>query len=212
MRWDCFSLWTWLPNFFWWVELFSHVIFILWIVKSKTIFQVKCIENAFSNRWNKCCCKWLKEMQHLPPYSQCKYRIVTVCNKTWEVFLLSQSLYILGNNVHVIQDNWQGFANPSEFFTLKRTVSHRCEYTPHIFVNILLYFFIWQHWRNDTLLQCEVVSVQLQRLCLGNRHMSAASIAAEVEGVGGQPAVLRPYAKHCIKLVCMAVVPEGSLF
>ena len=24
--------------------------------------------------------------------------------------------------------------------------------------------------------------------------------------------VLRPYAAHCIKLVCMAVVPEGSLF
>ncbi len=41
--------------------------------------------------------------------------------------------------------------------------------------------------------------------------MSAASIAAEVEGVGGQP-VLRLYATHCIKLVCMAVVPEGSLF
>ncbi len=27
----------------------------------------------------------------------------------------------------------------------------------------------------------------IQRLCLGNRRMSAASIAAEVEGVGGQP-------------------------
>ncbi len=27
----------------------------------------------------------------------------------------------------------------------------------------------------------------IQRLCLGNRHMSAASIATEVEGVGGQP-------------------------
>ncbi len=27
----------------------------------------------------------------------------------------------------------------------------------------------------------------IQRLCLGNIHMSAASIAAEVEGVGGQP-------------------------
>ena len=27
----------------------------------------------------------------------------------------------------------------------------------------------------------------IQRLSLGNRHMSAASIAAEVEGVGGQP-------------------------
>ncbi len=47
----------------------------------------------------------------------------------------------------------------------------------------------------------------IQRLCLGNRRMSAASIAAEVEGVGGQPV-----SAHCIKLVCMAVVPEGSLF
>ncbi len=52
----------------------------------------------------------------------------------------------------------------------------------------------------------------IQRLWLVNRHMSAASIAAEVEGVGVQPTVLRPYAAHCIKLVCMAVVPEGSLF
>lgn len=53
----------------------------------------------------------------------------------------------------------------------------------------------------------------IQRLSLGNRRMSAASIAAEVEGVGGVSlSVLRPYAVHCIKLVCMAVVPEGSLF
>ncbi len=50
-----------------------------------------------------------------------------------------------------------------------------------------------------------------QRLCLGNRRMSAASIAAEVEGVGVSLSVLRPYAAHCIKF-CMAVVPEGSLF
>ncbi len=42
--------------------------------------------------------------------------------------------------------------------------------------------------------------------------MSAASIATEVEGVGIHLSVLRPYAAHCIKLVCMAVVPEGSLF
>ncbi len=27
----------------------------------------------------------------------------------------------------------------------------------------------------------------IQRLCLGNKQMSAASVAAEVEGVGGQP-------------------------
>ncbi len=52
----------------------------------------------------------------------------------------------------------------------------------------------------------------IQRLCLRNRCMSAASIAAEVEGVGVSLSVLRPYAAHCIKLVCMAVVPEGSLF
>ncbi len=42
--------------------------------------------------------------------------------------------------------------------------------------------------------------------------MSAASIAAEVEEVGVSLSVIRPYAAHCIKLVCMAVVPEGSLF
>ncbi len=52
----------------------------------------------------------------------------------------------------------------------------------------------------------------IQRFCLGNKRMSAASIAAEVEGVGVSLSVLRPYAAHCIKLVCMAVVPEGSLF
>ncbi len=54
----------------------------------------------------------------------------------------------------------------------------------------------------------------IQRLCLGNRRMSAASIAAEVEGVCGgvSLSVLRPYAEHCIKSFCMAVVPEGSLF
>ncbi len=35
------------------------------------------------------------------------------------------------------------------------------EYTPHIFVNIWLYIFMWQHCRNNTFLQCKVVSVQL---------------------------------------------------
>ncbi len=56
----------------------------------------------------------------------------------------------------------------------------------------------------------------IQRLCLGNTRMSAASIAAEAKGGGGgggvSLSVLRPYAAHCIKLVCMAVVPEESLF
>ncbi len=48
-----------------------------------------------------------------------------------------------------------------------------------------------------------------QRLCLGNRCMNAASIAAEVEGVRGQPVSAQTI--HCIKLVFVAVVPEGRL-
>ncbi len=51
--------------------------------------------------------------------------------------------------------------NKSNGFLFEYTVSHIIEYAPHIFVNILLYLFMWQHWRNDTLLQCKVVSVQL---------------------------------------------------
>ena len=42
--------------------------------------------------------------------------------------------------------------------------------------------------------------------------MSAASIAAEVEGVRGVSlSVLRPYVKYCIKLVSKAIVPEERL-
>ncbi len=51
----------------------------------------------------------------------------------------------------------------------------------------------------------------IQRFCLGNRRMSAASIAAEVEGVGGVSlSVLRPYSAHCIKLVCMVVASSKN--
>ncbi len=41
-----------------------------------------------------------------------------------------------------------------------------------------------RHGRPKKLSAC--AQRHIQRLCLGNRHMSAASIAAEVEGVGGQ--------------------------
>ncbi len=41
----------------------------------------------------------------------------------------------------------------------------------------------------------------IPRFCLGNSRMSAASIAAKVEGVGVSLSMLRPYATHCIKLV-----------
>ncbi len=42
-----------------------------------------------------------------------------------------------------------------------------------------------RHGRPKKLSTC--AQRHIQRLCLGNRRMSAASIAAEVEGVGGQP-------------------------
>ena len=53
------------------------------------------------------------------------------------------------------------FSCPSLSCPSSCTVSHKSEYYPHIFVNILLNLFIGQHWRNDTLIQCKVVSVQL---------------------------------------------------
>ncbi len=51
-------------------------------------------------------------------------------------------------------NQWQDMIKPLSFsLSLYNmyTVSHRSEYTPHIFVNIWLYMFMWQHWRNDPL-------------------------------------------------------------
>ncbi len=67
-----------------------------------------------------------------------------------------------------------------------------------------------RHGRPKKLSAC--AQCHILRLCLGNRRMSAASIAAELKGWAVSLSVIRPYAAHCIKLVCMAVVPEGSLF
>ncbi len=51
---------------------------------------------------------------------------------------------------------------------------------------------------------------QLQKLASKNRIMSAASIALEVAEVEGQ--LVSAQTTHSNKSVCMAVVPEGSLF
>ncbi len=42
--------------------------------------------------------------------------------------------------------------------------------------------------------------------------MSAASIAAEVEGVGGQPVSAQTICHTLHQIVLHAVIPEGSLF
>ena len=52
----------------------------------------------------------------------------------------------------------------------------------------------------------------IQMLSLKDWHRSAVSIAAEIEEVGVSLLVLRPYAAHYMKLVCMAVTPGGNLF
>ncbi len=52
----------------------------------------------------------------------------------------------------------------------------------------------------------------IQRLCLGNRHMSAASISTEVEGVGDQPVSAQTIRRTLHQIGLHAVVPEGSLF
>ncbi len=52
----------------------------------------------------------------------------------------------------------------------------------------------------------------IQRLCLGNRVWVLPALLQRLKGWGVSLSVIRPYAAHCIKLVCMAVVPEGSLF
>ncbi len=44
-------------------------------------------------------------------------------------------------------------------------------------------------------------------------HRVLPALLIEVAEVEGQPlSVLRPYATHCNKSVCMAIVPEGSFF
>ncbi len=52
----------------------------------------------------------------------------------------------------------------------------------------------------------------IQRLCLGNRRIDPANPALlqRLKGWGVSLSVLRTYTAHCIKLVCMAVVPEGE--
>ncbi len=52
----------------------------------------------------------------------------------------------------------------------------------------------------------------IQRLYLGNRRMSAASIAVEVEGVGGQPASAQTIGRTLHQSGLHGFFPEGSLF
>ncbi|CAH2295692.1 extracellular calcium-sensing receptor-like [Pelobates cultripes] len=52
----------------------------------------------------------------------------------------------------------------------------------------------------------------IQRLSFRNRHMSAASIAAEVEGVGRQPVSAHTICRTLHQIGLHGVVPDGSLF
>lgn len=64
-------------------------------------------------------------------------------------------------------------------------------------------------------LTLERAQCHIQRLSLENRCISAASIASQVEGVGWSACQCSDHTLHNASLhalVCMAVVPEGSLF
>ncbi len=50
----------------------------------------------------------------------------------------------------------------------------------------------------------------IQRLCLGNRGISAASIAAEVEGVGGQPVSAQTIRRTLHQIGLHAIVPKKA--
>ena len=90
-----------------------------------------------------------------------------------------------------------GLTNPAigEEQKVVYTVYHKSEYTPHIFVNMAktIQRFNWtgptqnrpRHGRPKKL--SARAQRHIQRLSLGNKRMRAASIAAEIEGVGGQP-------------------------
>ncbi len=67
-----------------------------------------------------------------------------------------------------------------------------------------------RHGRPKKLSAC--AQHHIQRLYLGNKRMSAASIAAEVEQVGSQPVSAKTIRSTLHQIVCMAVIPEGSLF
>ncbi len=66
-----------------------------------------------------------------------------------------------------------------------------------------------RHGRTKKLSAC--AQRHIQRLCLGNRCMSAASIAAEVEGVGGgQPVSAQTIRRTLHQIGLHAVVPEEA--
>ncbi len=89
-----------------------------------------------------------------------KKRINRKCASVW--VHSTQSLYLLQTRTRSSRQTWQilkmkGLQCKKILLCRVHTVSHRSEYTPHIFVNILLYIFLWQHWRNYTFLQCKIV-------------------------------------------------------
>ncbi len=67
-----------------------------------------------------------------------------------------------------------------------------------------------RHGRPKKLSAC--AQRHIQRLCLGIDVWVLPALLQRLKGWGVSLSVLRPYTAHCIKLVCMAVVPEGSLF
>ncbi len=77
----------------------------------------------------------------------------------------SSNLSLEGSNPDQTHDLW--FSNDledSDYHTqvcLIRVRAKLCRSGPDLRMPVLFYLFMWQHWINDTLLQCKVVSIQL---------------------------------------------------
>ncbi len=116
-------------------------------------YKNTCVSFWFLNVEKCWYCGGLAQIKHIPQHN----------NLSTTSLLITLTVFVAGaTNSPIYKHRPEVNFGPGACARWNRlTVSHRSEYTPHIIVNILLYLFMWQHWRNDTLLQCKVVSGNL---------------------------------------------------
>ncbi len=81
-----------------------------------------------------------------------KYINVYTCKYIFNIYCVCIYIYIINKQYTHIMQTKLILDAINHFTAHTHTVSHRSEYTPQIFLNNLLYIFMWQHWRNYTLL------------------------------------------------------------
>ncbi len=146
MKWLCYLSSLWKQSRYFWVC--SKRVGKLWNILTSRKIALCCVHSVTGNQ---------------PVSHPLTVNITLYTLHSFKSILLKKKMSLTTLERNQTTDELTSHVLPSYAFIgyWPNTVSHRREYTPHIFVNILLYIFMWQHWRNDTLLQCKVVSVQL---------------------------------------------------